>query len=459
MASHGNKRLRDQMALTAKHLRRPSNMLLKDYLRDDLSSSSSSGFKSFPRRQCCSTVRFGLLEKDLQAKRNRLLRLTSSISHRSSCSSKVASSTISAIHKASRAVINAVKLLPFPSISPTPSSSYRKNNNSMKRLLSKSLSRKMLSRSFWRKAIEEEEEDESKHPRWKSFREFLEEKDKPLDQQTQSSSIISVTLGSSCASGSSGRSNGNSWGSSSEFTWEILRSMTTSYNNSDVGFVSSSENSSLQKNTATKTTSEDSTDGCTLEKLMDWSREVKEQLSPVSVLNGPFGDDEEINSPMDSTSYCGLECDETICGSKNKQTQKIRHFDHKASSLKPIDLEKRMTEFSEAKENIKGSEEEMWMLINELESSRFNSAENKLLFDLFSGSTENEDIVTKMAKEWTSGESKGVSYMGWQVCAREMVKCERWTNISNEQVGIQLEFEVLTSLMNELVLELITSPR
>ncbi|KAI9076946.1 hypothetical protein K1719_041108 [Acacia pycnantha] len=114
MASHGNKPSRDQMALTAKHLRRPSNVLLKDYLRDDLSSSSSSGFKSFPRRQCCTTVRFGLLEKDLQAKRNHLLRPTSSISHRSSCSFTVASSTISALHKASRAVINAVKLLPFP---------------------------------------------------------------------------------------------------------------------------------------------------------------------------------------------------------------------------------------------------------------------------------------------------------------------------------------------------------
>lgn len=263
------------MALTAKHLRRPSNMLLKDYLiRDDLSSCSSSGFKSVPRRQCCTTVRFDLLEKDLQAKRNRLLRSSSVISHRSSCSFKVASSTISALHKASRAVINAgVKLLPFLSISPTPSSSssssYRKNNNSMKLLLSQSLSSKMLSRSFWRKAIEEEE-DESENPRWKSFREFLEEKDKPLDQQTQSSSMISVTLGSSCTSGSSGRSNGNSWGSSSEFTWEILRSTTTRDNTSNVGVVSSGENSTVQKTSTATTTSssEHSTDRCTLEKIM-----------------------------------------------------------------------------------------------------------------------------------------------------------------------------------------------
>ncbi|GLT54969.1 hypothetical protein SLA2020_281270 [Shorea laevis] len=43
-------------------------LMLKDYLRDDfLSSCSSNGFKSFPRRQCCTTVRF-LLELDLKAR-------------------------------------------------------------------------------------------------------------------------------------------------------------------------------------------------------------------------------------------------------------------------------------------------------------------------------------------------------------------------------------------------------
>ncbi|KAB2632636.1 hypothetical protein D8674_028883 [Pyrus ussuriensis x Pyrus communis] len=42
-------------------------VLPKDFLMDDLSSCSSNGFKSFPRRQCCTTtVRF-LLDIDLKS--------------------------------------------------------------------------------------------------------------------------------------------------------------------------------------------------------------------------------------------------------------------------------------------------------------------------------------------------------------------------------------------------------
>ncbi|GLT54966.1 hypothetical protein SLA2020_281240 [Shorea laevis] len=135
--------------------RRP--LMLKDYLRDDfLSSCSSNGFKSFPRRQCCTTVRF-LLELDLKArgspttcstKRHRLLRR--------SRSKAVASTTISALHRASQAVINAVKKqLPFHESVKSPSTSAR--NGALKGLLPRSLSRKLFSRkSFWRKADNKE---------------------------------------------------------------------------------------------------------------------------------------------------------------------------------------------------------------------------------------------------------------------------------------------------------------
>nr|GFA40299.1 hypothetical protein [Tanacetum cinerariifolium] len=42
----------------------PKSGLLKDYLLDDLSSCSSNGFRSYPRRQCCTKVRY-LIEIDL----------------------------------------------------------------------------------------------------------------------------------------------------------------------------------------------------------------------------------------------------------------------------------------------------------------------------------------------------------------------------------------------------------
>ncbi|KAF2297656.1 hypothetical protein GH714_001970 [Hevea brasiliensis] len=86
--------------------------MLKDYLRDDLSSCSSNGFKSFPRRQCCTTVRF-LLEIDLNTNPNPNPKHTRQQFFKRSRSSKAASTTISALQKASEAVIKAVKLLPF----------------------------------------------------------------------------------------------------------------------------------------------------------------------------------------------------------------------------------------------------------------------------------------------------------------------------------------------------------
>ncbi|KAG6411160.1 hypothetical protein SASPL_129235 [Salvia splendens] len=38
-------------------------LLLKDHLLEDMSSCSSNGFKSFPRRQCCTTLRFRRRQK------------------------------------------------------------------------------------------------------------------------------------------------------------------------------------------------------------------------------------------------------------------------------------------------------------------------------------------------------------------------------------------------------------
>ncbi|KAG6437592.1 hypothetical protein SASPL_102511 [Salvia splendens] len=44
-----------------KSIRTP--LLLKDHLLEDMSSCSSNGFKSFPRRQCCTALRFRRRQK------------------------------------------------------------------------------------------------------------------------------------------------------------------------------------------------------------------------------------------------------------------------------------------------------------------------------------------------------------------------------------------------------------
>lgn len=54
MASGSGKPRTYQMVVAkANHRKTRTLLLLKDYLRDDLSSCSSSGFRSLPRRQCC----------------------------------------------------------------------------------------------------------------------------------------------------------------------------------------------------------------------------------------------------------------------------------------------------------------------------------------------------------------------------------------------------------------------
>jgi len=180
-------------------------VLLKDYLRDDLSSCSSNGFKSLPRRQCCTTVGF-FVEKDLQLQRKR--RNTLPPRRRSS---------VSALQRASVAVINAIKSLPM---------SQKSGRAKRGGVLCRSLSRKLLSRSFWRKAAAVREEGSQGVPRRRtSFRELI-----MLDQEHRKATSFneytalaapSFTTSSGCGS--------NSWGES-EFTFASTAASSESSN-------------------------------------------------------------------------------------------------------------------------------------------------------------------------------------------------------------------------------------
>lgn len=167
-------------------------------------------------------------------------------------------------------------------------------------------------------------------------------------------------------------------------------------------------------------------------------------------------------------------------GSKHKHMQKIRHLDHRVGSLQPVSLEKLMA-LSEAEEEDEAipvdkekSKEEgkAWRLVNEVKSSiackclEMSEVEKKVLLEFLKQSgeesgenknyAEKEGQLSKVAEEWISGEFKGVK-LGGEVYVKEMDKCWRWRNISDEegkQVRMELEFELLTALVNELVLEL-----
>ncbi|CAI9784526.1 unnamed protein product [Fraxinus pennsylvanica] len=156
-------------------------LLLKDYLLDDFSSCSSNGFKSFPRRQCCSTVRF-LIDIDLKNKKNPPPLLKNP--------SKSASSK--ALNSAFQCIINAVKHLPLAA-----KSSAAAQKKLKKSILPRSLSKKILKKSFWKRTSSHREIE-----RWNSLDHLVKEKTEPL---------------SSASDSNDGKSKTNSW-SDSDFT-------------------------------------------------------------------------------------------------------------------------------------------------------------------------------------------------------------------------------------------------
>lgn len=133
----------------------PKPLQLRDYLLDDMSSCSSNGFKSFPRKsQCCTTVRF-LHEFD----------------HKTKHLAPPSKPSLSAL----QTVIAAVKRLQFTAAK-LPEK--KKLNISF---LTRSFSKKILRKTtFWRKAERKE------IVRWKSFDQLLKEDAEPSDRPCSS---------------------------------------------------------------------------------------------------------------------------------------------------------------------------------------------------------------------------------------------------------------------------------
>ncbi|KAM3735025.1 hypothetical protein ACB098_10G059900 [Castanea mollissima] len=476
-------------------------MMLKDYLRDDLSSCSSNGFKSFPRRQCCSstTVRF-LLELDLRltdhsststtkiTAKQRLFRLRSrslrSMLTATPPASTTTTTTISAFQRASEAVINAVKKqLPFHSVISPSSIKTRKGH-----FLSRSLSRKLFRTSFWKwKRADKEEEGELKESdigRWRLFSEFLNEKDEPSD-------IAATTTTSS-----------NSW-AESEFTAEVLRSSSGNSNSESVStstdVVEVKNDLPVKKVSKTErvgvTVGEDSMSGATNTysgtNTKEWANEKKERFSPVSVLDSPFEDDEDIGSPFESSLAC-------IEGTKQKFMHKIRRFECLAQ-LEPVDLEERIAlcelnhespqspmqpcslptqdnnTFDKKEENLTEElkAQELLDLIRTKSSpsgSKFKV--DSLLLDFFeennvNASTttrcnnENQHEILTVIEDWLSGQPQEL-LLGWevqdgrQVYVKDMEKGGTWSTFVEEEkeVALEVEDEVWTTLLNDLLLDL-----
>ncbi|OAY56606.2 uncharacterized protein LOC110608683 [Manihot esculenta] len=468
-------------------------LMLKDYLWDDLGSCSSSGFKSFPRRQCCTTIRFRLqidLKTNTKHRRQQFFK--------TSTSSKAASTTISALQKASEAVINAVKLLPFNSSSSysMKSSSPFVHTKSRKRglLLPRKLSRMLFKKSFWKKADHIEREG-NKNERWRLFREFLQERDEPSDHNINQNSTSPVTAAftiSRRSTSSSSNSNCQSW-TDSEFTG----------NNNSTAESHSSQNAATegQKDVAREkkvsegvgvTGGQDSIIFSVEKNTKEWPSEVdKEQFSPVSVLDCPFEDEEETSSPF-QRNLVRME------GAKYKFMAKNRKFGS-LSQLDPLNLETQMeltgleddeTHKSPAKARSLSVHNNMFIdvkqersahdllkLVNGKISLNHPLVDDNVLLDFFKekimenkannstaeGYNKALEKELDVAQDWINGQPQEM-FTGWEVkdsrivYVRDMERKGKWRNFDEEKEELVLELElvIFTSLVNETILHLLS---
>ncbi|XP_050226935.1 uncharacterized protein LOC126676714 [Mercurialis annua] len=443
-------------------------MMLKDYLRDDFSSCSSNGFKSFPRKQCCTTVRF-LLEIDLN-NTNANSKQLQKFARSKSSSGKSASSAISALQKA---VVNAVKLLPFPS------SSSSSKSPSPSKLLPRSFSRRIFKKSFWKKVEHRKRadggtdgcNDGGEITRRRLFHEFLEENDHNNIQSTHQHHSTS----------SSSNSKSSSW-SESEFS-----------GNSESYSSSTSKNGVVLSDEKVLPSGQKVSDGVGVTIAKEWANEEeeKEQFSPVSVLDCPYQDDEEeSNSSPFQRKLDRME------GGKQKLAAKTRSFESVAQ-VEPVKLEKRIElagledNYDLVKSPIQTSsmsavdvkEEKAQQLVNLIKTTTTPSnsltfkANDGLLLDFFReksvekniGMVKEEEEIKELfkqeleiVKDWINGHPQDM-FLGWEVkdnrlvYIKDMERSAEWRNLNEEQEELILELElaVFTDLVNEVLLDVL----
>ncbi|KAI6707268.1 hypothetical protein NL676_010230 [Syzygium grande] len=430
----------------------PRPLMLKDYLRDDMSSCSSNGFHTIPRRQCCSTVRF-LLEIDLKAAPS------TPSKRRPRRSSRRSPATASVLQRASVKVLNAMKLLQFHSAAKSPSGDMAKKNKprSRKGLLPRGLSRKLWKRSFWRKLHRRDGGCGEEVGRRRSIA-----KRPPTPGRNATSAIAPHRLSTS-SSGSNNRRNSSSW-DSSEFTAELARSPSGDSESSgrpnevvseDKGSARGGPHDEKVSDKVGATRGQDSITATPNCSKQEWPNEEKEQFSPVSVLDCPFKDDEDIASPFEwSPSRIG--------GAKQKLEHKAR-WCGTLSRLRPVQLEKRITlselEDEAPVQNSSLTPSPMDILLLDFFRERLDEeGVNKMSIR---GSNEFESKLLKVAEGWINGQPQEL-FLGWEVedgrhaYIKDMETRERWRHVDKEkmEVALDMEVEVWSSLMDEVLLDI-----
>ncbi|KAH0466378.1 hypothetical protein IEQ34_006481 [Dendrobium chrysotoxum] len=212
-------------------------------------------------------------------------------------------------------------------------------------------------------------------------------------------------------------------------------------------------------------------------KAMDCPlEEAKEQLSPVSVMEFPYKDDdyeEEVEQPS-TTSPCSQQCLTTIDTTKNL----VRRF-VSGAELDPVNLDHQFacteTHFESAVHEEYEDEEDRrqrkaFSLLHQVTCCEpFPASEEKLLFEFFleglslaghcrkwkRGSAGEEELM-RVATGWVSGEGWGLED-GNDVVVEEMERSGIWRRYDDDadMVAAELSRGLMTWLMEEFVSELL----
>ncbi|CAB4269861.1 unnamed protein product [Prunus armeniaca] len=383
--------------------RRP-RMLLKDFLNENSNSCSSSGFKSFPRKQSPFNPRSpqkNLIEFDPKPTSSNSKNNPTITSKLLRSRSKAASTTISA----------------FQSLMNASSSRKQCQNQVQITVRVKDIIR------------------------WTSFRDEMLPPPPPLDYASSplhctTSTTITGSTTTTCTTCSSS-SSGSSW-CDSDFTAEFLPSWVCS--NSDPQADEDGGKKYLpcvgkdfmeEKASTTGTGSCNIALGPQVEVLLG---DEDEQHSPVSVLDFQFGEDEEdsFSSTFDqSLANVGDEDEEMAVELLNYV---------KATSSSPDSCEK-------------GQLEDKLLLdfFREEMSVQRNQSDDGFKWEMVS-----------KAKAWVSGEHNELEWgleHKKEACVRDMHKGGRWNKFEYEQEELALEIETAMSdfLMEELLVDLLSS--
>ncbi|CAG7862499.1 uncharacterized protein LOC103847898 isoform X1 [Brassica rapa] len=469
----------DQRLLTSKRRLKP--LMLRDYLLDDLSSCSSNGFKSFPRRQpppssSSATVRRLL---DAEMKRSGLIqkpRLTRR--SRTTCGTAISN----AVHKASTAFLNAVKLIPFHATATSLGKGDEKQQGGFSGSFSK--------RCFWRKPVSQSRREvtvidvgDGEIQWWRSAAFFPDEESlgQPSDLFSQISTVAdeatfsvseasAITTTVNIVTGDDSLSSGSEFFTNSSSS-EIVQSSSSLFSSTSNENDAVEDGDEIGESLNARDCDGSSVNCDSLCNRKEFVNEEKEQLSPVSILECPFEDDDEEDEITGLISHQNADTYEKNARKSRRVNGLVR--------LEPLELEKRIEKYVEREEEeysyhvVETEEDESENRANRLfalvksrigETNNilaFNVADNLLLDYLQEDSigAKEETLMVKKVEDWVMDRQEQM-FMSWEVREKRevYVKEMKWGCINGdekENVVEELANGFFTFLVDEFIFDLV----